>query len=157
MVETQRRTLRFASFDEVLHDVDHLLAHGYRRLGSWSLGQVCAHQALFIGQSIDGFAMGLPFFVRWVTRPLFKTRWIEHGLPNGLKLKGKLTSMLPPDGLDDSVGVEQLRAAFSRLQNDTQRQLSPILGHLTREEWDQLHLRHAEHHLSFLVPEDNAE
>jgi hypothetical protein len=28
----------------------------------------------------------------------------------------------------------------------------PVLGKLTHEEWTQLHLRHAELHLSFAVP-----
>jgi len=40
----------------------------------------------------------------------------------------------------------------ARLQATTKRYPSPAFGPLTLEEWDQLHLRHAELHLSFFVP-----
>ncbi len=45
-----------------------------------------------------------------------------------------------------------LRQAIHRLQTEEKRAPNPVLGKLTREEWDRLHCRHAELHLSFLVP-----
>ncbi len=42
---------------------------------------------------------------------------------------------------------------IDRLNREPQRYPSPVFGKMTKEEWDQLHLRHAEMHLSFYVPE----
>ncbi len=39
-----RRPLRFHSFDEIMPDVERLLA-GHRTVGHWSLGQICHHLA----------------------------------------------------------------------------------------------------------------
>jgi hypothetical protein len=49
--------------------------------------------------------------------------------------------------------LNELRAAIDRLNREPKRAPSPVFGKMTREEWDQLHLRHAELHLSFFVPE----
>jgi hypothetical protein len=39
------------------------------------------------------------------------------------------------------------------MKAEPQRFPSPFLGELTREQWDQLHCRHCELHLSFILPE----
>ncbi|MFI5459648.1 MAG: DUF1569 domain-containing protein [Isosphaerales bacterium] len=39
-----RRELSFASLDEVMPDVERLLA-GHATVGQWSLGQICNHLA----------------------------------------------------------------------------------------------------------------
>ena len=49
-------------------------------------------------------------------------------------------------------GLQSLRQAIHRLQTETQRAPNPVLGPLSIEEWNQLHCRHCELHLSFLVP-----
>ncbi len=42
--------------------------------------------------------------------------------------------------------------AVARIQLDTERSRHPVFGELSLDEWDSLHLRHAELHMSFLVP-----
>ncbi len=46
-----------------------------------------------------------------------------------------------------------LKTAIQPLHLEPQRMPSPFLGKLTKDEWDRLHMRHAELHLSFFVPE----
>ena len=41
------------------------------------------------------------------------------------------------------------------VQGESKRSRSPFLGELTNEEWTKLQCRHAELHLSFLVPAGN--
>ena len=51
---TGRRDVHYASYDEVISDVDHLIAVGHRTLGNWSLGQICRHLAASIDVMLDG-------------------------------------------------------------------------------------------------------
>ena len=45
--------------------------------------------------------------------------------------------------------LEELRRAVGRLKTEKMTTRHPVLGKLTHGEWTQLHLRHAELHLSF--------
>ncbi len=49
-----RRQLRFANLDQVVLDVETLLA-GHRTLGRWSLAQICNHLSSSIIYNLDGF------------------------------------------------------------------------------------------------------
>ena len=40
----ERRTLRFDRFDDIMPDVERLLA-GHATVGAWSLAQICRHLA----------------------------------------------------------------------------------------------------------------
>jgi hypothetical protein len=58
--------------------------------------------------------------------------------------------LVPPETSWED-GLKHFRATMQRLKTESQRKPSPFLGELTREQWDQLHCRHCELHLSFLV------
>ena len=45
-----------------------------------------------------------------------------------------------------------LGAAIERAGSQRMKHPSPVLGKLSHEQWEQLHCRHAELHLSFLHP-----
>ena len=47
-----RRTLRYVSFDEVMPDVERLLA-GHRTVGNWTLAQICQHLAGVLRRHVD--------------------------------------------------------------------------------------------------------
>lgn len=49
--------------------------------------------------------------------------------------------------------MASLRQAIGRLKTETKRGAHPVIGRLNAAEWDQFHLRHAEMHLGFIVPE----
>ncbi|MFW6059376.1 MAG: DUF1569 domain-containing protein [Phycisphaeraceae bacterium] len=149
---TDRRTLRFTALDDIIADAEVLRAHGYRRLGNWSLGQVCDHLARLMHVSIEGTAFRLPWWQRLLLRPL-RARMLRRGFPAGVPLEREAAALLPGDEISDADGLEALHRAINRLRTDPTRHPSPVLGPLSRAQWDQFHCRHAEHHLSFLVPE----
>lgn len=147
---TGRRKLRFQSLDDVLADVDRLAMAPVRPLGNWSLGQVCQHLAETMNRSIDGFEFQASLPIRIVAR--LAKRWIlTRGFGPGFRLPRQAVGMLPAP-TDTQAGVRALRASVTRLLQETRRARSPVFGPMTVEEWTQLHLRHSELHLSFIVP-----
>jgi hypothetical protein len=102
--------------------------------------------------SIDGVPEKAPWLLRLVARTFLK-RW-AHARPMrpGLRLPAAFAKRLIPNPTTAEEGLKGLREAIGRLQATDARHPSPLLGSLTRDEWDQLHCRHAELHPSFLVP-----
>jgi hypothetical protein len=146
-----RRTPRFRNYDEMLADADSLLAKGYGRVGNWSLGQACDHLSKTMERSLDGFPSKapLPFRIlaRWVALgSILKHKQTKRRFPAPSYLE-------PPDAQDDRAAVERLRAAVSRLKGHTgELQTHPVFGKLTPTQWQEVHLWHGEHHLSYLTP-----
>ena len=148
---TGRRTVRYATMDDLLQDAERIAKGPHRALGNWSAGQVFKHLAIVLGMSMDGnFPFKPPWFVRLGAR-LFKRRILSKGLPAGFQLP-KGAERLIPDETSADEGLELLRQAVARWKRETKRAASPLLGELTPEECDQFQLRHAESHMSFLVP-----
>jgi hypothetical protein len=152
---TGRRVLRFTSLDDILKDAQQLTTGRARRLGNWSLGQATGHLACAMKMSLDGTNHGrAPLPVRIILRLFFKKLILTKGMRPGFNLKGKFAQyMIPEATCSNEQGLSDLRAGIERLKREPQRHPHPAFGPLTREEWDQLHLRHAELHLSFFVPE----
>lgn len=146
-----RRQLRFESLDELAAEVDRLAAGPVRCLGNWSFGQICRHLAMVMNQSIDGVPFRAPFPLGLIA-PLFKSWFLNRGFPAGGRFPTKAKQYLEPGAVDDAAGVSELRAAIARQNRETARQPSPFFGAMTLEDWTKLHLRHAELHLSFVVP-----
>ncbi len=150
---TGRRSLHFSTFDEILGDINGLAkSREIRALGNWSPGQIFQHLANTMICSIDGFKVMLPFPIRWMGRLFFKKKLLNGSMPPGFKLsKGQAEQLVPPPtSLED--GLRSIRNALQRLKSESKRSPSAFLGHLTDDEWIRLHCRHAELHLSFLVP-----
>jgi len=105
-------------------------------------------------KSIDGFAYRPPAPIRWLARMLFKRRFLTKPMPPGFKLPAAAATELVPPATSLEEGLECIRRALTRLQTETSRVPSPVLGPLTIEEWNQMHCRHAEMHFSFLLPVD---
>jgi hypothetical protein len=147
----ERRDLRLHDYDAVLADAEALLAGGYDRAGSWSLGQVCHHLAASMEMSLDGFPSRFPWPVRLVARWFALGKILKHRV-----FRRRFPApryMRPPAAAEDRVALERLRAAVGRLKGHAgAMQPSPIFGRLSPEQWREVHLWHCEHHLSFLLP-----
>lgn len=148
-----RRTVRYESPDELLADAEVLVAGNTQTVGNWSLGQILRHLASNITCSIDGYPSQLPWVVRFPLRLLFKRRFLNRTLPAGFQFPKKFSSALEPGEVEAADALQELREALRRLQSEERRRPHPVLGKLTREEWDRLHCRHAELHMSFAVPQ----
>lgn len=124
-------------------------------MGNWTLGQACCHLAAGMDRSIDGFDFKLPLPIRLIGS-LLKKRFLAKTFGPGIKLTGDAARALTPPDISDRQGVELLFKALDRLQTEPPRQVSPVLGSLTIEQWERFHCRHAELHMGFFKPADDA-
>jgi hypothetical protein len=147
-----RRQLHFDTISDILADVERLNQGKVKPLGNWSGGQILTHLAVIMNGSIDGTEFRFAWPLRLLGR-LLKRRILTKGMTPGFQLKGRAADVLVPPPTSWEEGLHTFRQAVHRLQTESKREPSPFLGALTREEWDQLHCRHSELHLSFLVPD----
>lgn len=143
-----RRKVHYESMDALLDEARHFATANVRQLGNWSPGQIYEHLARSLDGSIDGFDMSLPAPVRWLMTLLMKKKMLTKPIPAGFKS----TTNFIPDEISDEAGLANLEKAIGRQKTDPTRVMHPGFGNLTREEWEAFHLRHAEMHMSFLVP-----
>lgn len=147
-----RRKLTFRSFDEVLADAEKLVSSpNTKTLGNWPLSQLLTHLATGINNSIDGTSAKAPWFLRLVG-PFVKRRIIKNGMSAGFKVPKDREAGSFPAASSPQEALGKLRAAVGRLKQERMTARNPVFGKMAHEEWTQLHLRHAELHLSFAVP-----
>jgi hypothetical protein len=151
-----RRQLKFASFDDVVAEVERLQAGGYDKAGTWDLAQVCDHLAAWATYPVQGFPkppLPIALMLRLVRATLGRgmyEKYMREGMPAG---KPTMPQSVAAPGGDTAAAVERLKAAYARFKAHAGDYLpSPLFGKLTRDEATALQLRHAEHHLGFLVP-----
>lgn len=154
---TGRRSLRFNSVPEMLADAERLAAGPHRTLGNWTLGQILGHIANGLKMGVDGADQAAPWPVRVVVRTFFMKRMLQRGFRPGFKLPQRVARKIVPPPLETDEGLRRLRDAVDRWQREPQRAMHPLFGQITPEQWEQSQLRHAELHLSFVVPEAPAE
>ncbi|HLL90831.1 MAG TPA: DUF1569 domain-containing protein, partial [Tepidisphaeraceae bacterium] len=86
-----RRTLSFATLDEVLADARALAATDragrLRPLGNWTVGQTFGHLAAWIDYAYDGYPAPTPWFIRLLGR-LMKPRVLKGTPPPGFRIPG---------------------------------------------------------------------
>jgi hypothetical protein len=147
-----RRPLQFQSLDDIAAEVERLAAaKQLRALGNWSSGQVLQHLVSTMNNSIDGFEFAVPMPVRIMLRLFMKGRFLNRPMPPGFQLPKRAGAMLPPATSWDSA-LTGFRRAMQRLKTETRRSPHPAFGPMTVAEWEKIHCRHSELHLSFLVP-----
>lgn len=148
-----RRPLRCASLDAMLADAERLVASSnVRMLGNWPLAQLLAHLTLTMNSSIDGISARAPWFIR-LLGPAIKRRVLTRGMSAGFKLPKTVESRFFPAASSARDALEKFRAAVSRVREEQMTAIHPVFGRITHDEWLQFHLRHAEMHLSFAIPD----
>jgi hypothetical protein len=149
---------RFAELDEAVAHARTLRAAGYRSAGRWSLGQACEHLARFTTFSLDGFpGRGLPVALQWLLRTTLMNDFVlSRPMPRRMPTLG---SLVPPAEVVDADAVDAFAAACRRFDEHYAAAGSfapePLLGRIPPQRWKQIHLLHASHHLSLLVPGDD--
>ncbi len=151
-----RRRLHFGGLDELRAEVERLAAaREVRTLGNWSAGQVLVHLAVVMEKSIDGFEYRFAPPMQLLAR-LLKNRFLTKPMRPGMKMPLRAYQELGPPPAEFAEGLDRLRRALNRLQTEPHGAAHPVFGAFTADEWARLHCRHAEMHLSFLVPESGA-
>ena len=150
-----RRQLRFNSIDEVLQEIDRIVAADQagtlRTLGNWTPGQIMGHLAAWTNYSYDGYPLKAPpWFIRIILRMLVK-KYLRKGMPSGQRIPGVENGTYGTALFTTAEGADQLRRALRRLESDEVAKFdSPGFGVMSDEDRLQLNFRHAELHLSFL-------
>jgi len=144
-----RRSVHYRTFDDLLTDAEQLASKEVRQTGNWSTGQILQHLAVSMNSSIDGFDFSLPAPVRFILSLLMKRKFLYKALPAGFKAAGRF---VPPDDVSTADGLAAIRNAVERQATAEEYVPHPGFGKLTRDEWINFHLRHAEMHMSFIVP-----
>lgn len=148
-----RRELKFNSLDEVAADARQLAAAPQvRQLGNHALGQVLAHLGIALDGSIDGLPFEVPWYRRWLAW-LFRNSILYGSMSPGIKLPAEADKQVFPGNVTTEEGLAMLLSGLERFRGTTKRAAHPAFGELSLEEWNLLHQRHAELHLSFFVPE----
>jgi hypothetical protein len=145
-----RRSLKFATLDDVMPEVDRLLA-GCSTVGKWSLGQICQHLTAGVVFSVEGYPEAAPWLIRKTFGPVMIRRILKSGtFPSGFQLPEKYW---PKPSEDARAEAEALRAALRLFGMHTGPFAEHPLGaKLSGAEWSLLHTIHAAHHLSFVLP-----
>ena len=150
-----RRQLRFNSLDEIAAEVERLAAcQQVRAIGNWSSGQVLQHLASTMDNSIDGFPNFVPAPIKLLLRMFMRKRFLTKPMPAGFKLPARAEKMLPGETSWETA-LANFRSAMQRLKSDSCRSPHPAFGPMSVDEWNQIHCRHSELHLSFLVPAED--
>lgn len=152
--KAERRTLRFETVDELLAEVDRIVAAEQagtlRRTGNWTTGQIFNHVSAWVLYGYNGY----PADARWFTKIMFRARMtavLNNPMRAGVIMPHVPNGTYSTDVVSTEEGAEKLRGAFTRLKNgEPCTHASQVLGELTQEERIQYNLRHAELHLSFL-------
>jgi hypothetical protein len=152
----KRRRLQFATFDALIDDIDDLRACGYDRAGNWDLAHVCEHLTRFMRLSLDGFPPDFRFalplrvigstVVKWTT---LATGWI----PAGVKAPHPSLEVDEDDVRPEATAASHCIATIREVRDhEGPFHPSPLFGRMPPEQWRRVHLIHAAHHLSFLIP-----
>ncbi len=157
IVTIQRRQLKFDSFDEVVRDAESLQAKGYDRAGKWDLAQVCEHLARWLEYPLDGMPR-VTLLLKppmWVVRHTIGPRMLRKAIATNRIPAGSpaIPQTVAASGGDAAEALDHLRRAAKRFTEWTgPTHPSPMFGRLTRDDGRKMHLVHAAHHLSFLIP-----
>jgi hypothetical protein len=150
-----RRQLQFNSIDEVLSEIDRIVAADQagtlRQLGNWTPGQIMGHVAAWTNYSYDGYPLkSPPWFIHIILRMLVK-RYLRKGMPSGQRIPGVENGTYGIELFTTIEGAEKMRRAFQRLlSNEPAKYDSPGFGVMSDSDRIRLNFRHAELHLSFL-------
>ncbi len=146
-----RRELDFHSFDEVVVEIEHLHAGGYRRVGNWDLAQVCRHLSVSLESALSGASFKWPWLVRKLIGPRALRRVLRtRKIPPGVKAP---IALHPAPGGDVAEAVQRVTDLLRRVRTHTgEFHPHPFFGALSPEQTRDMHLIHCAHHLGFLIP-----
>lgn len=154
---TDRRSLKFKNLDELIVEAERVTTTPCKTLGNWTVGQILQHLALASRGPYEGFGVWRPsLLMRWFVAPFIKNSIITKGMPAGIKLPAGASEIVPAADVPPDRALAALKQVLARYKNEVPQFRHPIFGKLAKQEWVSLALRHAELHLSFIIPQEVA-
>ena len=156
-MKPKRRTLDLRSADEVIAEIEHLRATGYRRTKRWNLSQICEHLTMTMVGEMEGLGFRVPWIIRrtvgiWLTNRVLRTRRMPSvpTLPR-----------LVPQSASSSNNHEVIDACIAAVRKsevfDGSLADYPFVDNLSHDQWRQFMWIQASHHLSFLIPDSSTQ
>lgn len=153
--QPHKRSLKFASFDDMFADIEALLDRGYQSHGNWNLSQTCVHIANWMRYPVDGFPVP-PFYLRpvfWLMKVTIgqsmKRKILAEGFKGGMPTAPE--SVPVADASTDRQAFDYLRETVQRVTSHQDELLpSPLFGPMDMATLKTVTLLHAEHHLGYL-------
>ena len=149
----QRRELEFDDFDGVIADVEALQQSGYERMGEVGLGRTCEILSAAIEQSFRGAGTKDLWIQRLVARYCLRRALKQRRMPDCFHLAQELEPHRADEEYPDA--VEKYKTTVRRLQSTYEYPPHPTYGKLASDVWEQMHLVHAAHRLSYLLPKSS--
>ncbi|MEM8783134.1 MAG: DUF1569 domain-containing protein [Planctomycetota bacterium] len=155
-----RRELNYADFGEMLADIEAMVAKPHAAIGNWTVAENIEHCAMPIGWAMDGYPEG--FSVPWyfkVIGPLFRKSFLTmKPSPPGIKPPTKMAAFFKPrPDVTTDEAMARLRSAVARWPETPTIPKNPLVGSLTKAEWERFLCNHAALHFSFIVSASGSE
>ena len=147
----QRRELAFENLDAALDDVRELAAGEVQVTGGHTFAEIVRHRAL-TNNMVTGKIKPptLPWYMR-LAMPFIRSSILNGDVKPGFKLPAKMESYFwSTESVEIEEAIEQLSASIENYKNNGPLEIHPVFGRATREQVDQLTLKHAAMHLSFV-------
>src|SRR5262249_6630255 len=117
---TDYRKLRFNSIDELLAEIDRIVAADkagkLRRTGNWTAAQILGRLATWVNYGWEGYPMQVPWFIRFILK--FKVKqYLRDGLPQGVRIPKVEGGTYATEVISTDEGASRYRRALSRLKN----------------------------------------
>ena len=130
-----------------------------RTLGNWSAAQILWHLGRLMEFSFDGFPFRYPRRVRWAARLLRVLSWrwlLALAFRPGFRNPPVAEPLEPDPAVSLAEAVRYVRRQLERISSgERMTAANPSMGTLSHEQWVEVHLRHAELHVSFLAIEQD--
>ncbi len=122
-----RRKVEYASLQDVLVDAERMASGNAKPLGNWSAGQIFAHLAKIMNNSIDGSDLKVPWYFQMLGR-LLRKKMLRGPMSPGIKLPDWAARSLVPGPTSTEEGLDALRNAIARQERESTRARTPSLG-----------------------------
>jgi hypothetical protein len=149
-----RRDVHYESLDDFLADAERLAKMPTHTIGNWTYPQILDHLARTVTASLDGFGFKAPGWARLLIAPFVKNSFLTKTMKPGFKLPKRAMALVPANDLTVPAAMEKLRQALARYGKEPAGAEHPFFGKLASQEWNSVHARHAELHMSFVVPDE---
>lgn len=155
----EKRKISFENLDQAIEEARRLLNSGYQQHGDWNLSQCCGHLQKWVAFPAEGFPNPGPIMgsILWLMKVTIGKRQLNNILEQGFKSGTPTmpTTVPAASKTTDAEAVASLETAVERFNSHTGPiHPSPLFGAMDKETATRLQLRHFEHHLGFLSPND---
>lgn len=147
------RRIDLYTLNEVIKEISQLRESGYSAGGNWNLSQMCEHLNGTMRIGLDGGLKPFPWILR-VTLGNFMFWLFRNRYTRGFNGVSTLPELVPCglDTEDDTLIDACLETLAEARDRTTPLPPYPVASQPTVEQWQQMMIVHAQHHLEFLKP-----